>query len=155
MAAKTRALEVLNHAGIAYELLTYTAHTAHFGDHAVEELGVDPALTLKTLVVHYGRDFAACCVPVSAHLSLKKAAKTLGWKNAEMADPKDAQRLTGYVVGGISPVGTTTALRTLIDDSVRPCPTVSVSGGQRGLSVRLDPSDLADVIGAEFCDLMA
>lgn len=155
MAAKTRALEVLNHVGIAYELLTYTAHTDHFGDHAVEELGVDPALTLKTLVVHHGRDFAVCCVPVSAHLSLKKAANALGWKNAEMADPKDAQRLTGYVIGGISPVGTTTALRTLIDDSVRGCPAVSVSGGQRGLSVRLRPSDLADVAGAEFCDLMA
>lgn len=155
MAAKTRAIDVLEHSGIAYELLTYTAHTDHFGDHAVSELGLDPALTLKTLVIHHDRDYAVCCVPVAGQLSLKKAAKALGWKNAEMADPSAAQRLTGYIVGGISPLGTKTQLRTLIDASLAHAPTITVSAGQRGLSVAVNPQDLADAAGAEFADIAA
>ena len=122
MAAKTQALAFLDAAGVPYELLEYAAHTDHFGDHAVAELGIDPAVTLKTLVIHHERDFAVCCVPVAGQLSLKKAAKALGWKNAEMAAPKDAQRVTGYIVGGISPLGTKQALPTLIDASLTPLP---------------------------------
>ena len=155
MAARTRALEALETAGIDYELLEYAAHSDHFGDHAVAELGLDPALTLKTLVISHGRDFAVCCVPVSGHLSLKKAAKALGWKNAEMADPAAAQRMTGYVVGGISPLGTKQKLKTLIDASVADLPAVNVSAGQRGLSAQLHPRDLAELTGAEFAPISA
>lgn len=147
------ALEALQTAGIDYELLEYAAHSDHFGDHAVAELGLDPALTLKTLVISHGRDFAVCCVPVSGHLSLKKAAKALGWKNAEMADPAAAQRMTGYVVGGISPLGTSRALPTLIDASVAHTDRITCSAGQRGLSFAVSPQDLAAAAGAEFADI--
>lgn len=155
MAARTRALEALETAGIDYELLEYAAHTDHFGDHAVEELGLDPALTLKTLVISHDRDFAVCCVPVSGHLSLKKAAKALGWKNAEMAEPAAAQRMTGYIVGGISPVGTSRTLPTLIDASVKTAHHITCSAGQRGLSVAVSPQDLASVAGAQFAEIAA
>ena len=153
MAAKTQALAFLDAAGVPYELLEYAAHTDHFGDHAVAELGIDPAVTLKTLVIHHERDFAVCCVPVAGQLSLKKAAKALGWKNAEMAAPKDAQRVTGYIVGGISPLGTKQALPTLIDASLTPSPTTYVSAGKRGLTVALNPQDLAQVVGASFAPI--
>lgn len=155
MAAKTHALDALKEAGVDHEVLTYTAGTDNFGEHAVEELGLDAAQTLKTLVIHHERDYAICCVPVAGHLSLKHAAKALGWKNAEMADPKAAQRLTGYVVGGISPLGTKQQLRTLIDVSVRDTPTITVSAGQRGLSIALSPTDLARLSDAEFADIAA
>lgn len=150
MTARTRALEALETADIDYELLEYVAHNDHFGDHAVAELGLDPALTLKTLVIHHGRDFAVCCVPVAGQLALKKAAKALGWKNAEMADPKDAQRLTGYVVGGISPLGTARELPTVVDSSVEGAAKVTCSAGQRGLSIAIAPQDLARAVGARF-----
>lgn len=153
MAAKTQALAVLDAAGVPYKLLEYAAHTDHFGDHAVEDLGIDPAVTLKTLVIHHERNFAVCCVPVVGQLSLKKAAKALGWKNAEMAIPKDAQRVSGYIVGGISPLGTKQALPTLIDASLAPSPTTYVSAGRRGLSLALNPQDLARVVGASFAPI--
>lgn len=153
MAAKTHALEVVQEAGVEHEVLSYTAGTDHFGEHAVEELGLDAAQTLKTLVIRHEREYAICCVPVAGHLSLKHAAKALGWKNAEMADPKAAQRLTGYIVGGISPLGTKQALPTLIDASVRHSPTITVSAGQRGLSIALSAADLAELCSAEFADI--
>lgn len=155
MAAKTRALQALDDAKIPYELLSYTAGSDHFGEHAVSELGLDPAQTLKTLVIRHGKDFAVCCVPVAGHLSVKAAAKALGWKNAEMAQPADAQRVTGYVVGGISPLGTSRTLPTLIDASVAHSSTITVSAGQRGLSIALSPADLSNAAGAEFAPIAA
>ncbi len=155
MAAKTQALEIVQNSGVEHEVLSYTAGTAHFGEHAVEELGLDAAATLKTLVIHHERDYAVCCVPVAGHLSLKHAAKALGWKNAEMAEPKAAQRLTGYIVGGISPLGTKQQLPTLIDASVAHTGTITVSAGQRGLSIAMSPVDLAQLCSAEFADIAA
>lgn len=155
MAAKTHALEVVQKAGVDHEVLSYTAGTDHFGEHGVEELGLDAAQTLKTLVIHHEREYAVCCVPVAGHLSLKLAAKALGWKNAEMADPKAAQRLTGYIVGGISPLGMKQTLSTLIDASVRDADAITVSAGQRGLSIAMSPGDLAELSGAEFADIAA
>ena len=153
MAAKTRALEALT--DTPHEVLTYSPSQDHFGEHAAIELELDPTAMLKTLVVAHERDLAICCVPVAGHLSLKAAAKALGWKRAEMADPAKAQRATGYVVGGISPLGTLQTLPTLIDDSVATLPAITVSAGQRGLSVQLSPSDLARLTGATFAPISA
>lgn len=153
MAEKTRALTALH--ATDHEILTYAPSQDHFGAHAAEELDLDPAAVLKTLVVAHERDLAICCVPVDGHLSLKAAAKALGWKRAEMADPAKAQRATGYVVGGISPLGTLHTLPTLIDASVADLSTVTVSAGQRGLSARLSPRDLAELTGAQFAAISA
>ena len=153
MAEKTRALTALH--ATDHEVLTYAPGQDHFGTHAAEELDLDPAAVLKTLVVAHERDLAICCVPVDGHLSLKAAAKALGWKRAEMAEPAKAQRATGYVVGGISPLGTLHTLPTLIDASVADLPTVTVSAGQRGLSARLSPRDLAELTGAQFAAISA
>ncbi|EEI15842.1 YbaK/EbsC family protein [Corynebacterium lipophiloflavum] len=127
MAKKTRAVEAV--AAIDHELLSYTPSRDHFGEHSVAELGLDPSTVLKTLVVQHERDLALCLVPVSGRLSLKAAARALEWKNAALADPGRAQRATGYVIGGISPLGTATELRTLIDAPCAAVPTVTVSGG--------------------------
>ena len=153
MAEKTRALTALH--GTDHEVLTYAPSQDHFGAHAAEELDLDPAAVLKTLVIAHERDLAICCVPVDGHLSLKAAAKALGWKRAEMAEPAKAQRATGYVVGGISPLGTLHTLPTLIDASVADLPTVTVSAGQRVLSARLSPRDLAELTGAQFAAISA
>lgn len=151
MAEKTRALTTLKNT--PHEVLTYTPSQDHFGEHSAQELGLDPTAVLKTLVISHDRDLAICCVPVAGHLSLKAAAKALGWKRAEMADPAKAQRATGYVVGGISPLGTLQKLPTLIDASVTHLPAITVSAGQRGLSARLAPGDLAALTNAQFADI--
>lgn len=106
-------------------------------------------------MITHERELAICCVPVDGHLSLKAAAKALGWKRAEMADPAKAQRATGYVVGGISPLGTKQKLATLIDASVADLPAINVSAGQRGLSAQLSPRDLAELTGATFAPISA
>ncbi|WP_342319178.1 aminoacyl-tRNA deacylase [Corynebacterium mayonis] len=152
MAAKTRALDVL--AGTDHEVLTYSPSQDHFGQHSVDELGLDASAVFKTLVVEGpGGVLAICCVPVASQLSLKKAAKALGWKRAEMAQPARAERATGYIVGGISPLGTITSLPTLIDASATALPTITVSAGRRGLSVRLAPGVLAELSGAQFAEI--
>ena len=153
MAEKTRALTALHNT--EHDVLTYSPSQDHFGEHAAVELGLDREAVLKTLVIAHERDLAICCVPVAGHLSLKAAAKALGWKRAEMADPAKAQRATGYVVGGISPLGTLRALPTLIDASVADLPAITVSAGQRGLSARLRPADLAALTGARFAPISA
>ncbi|QPK83712.1 aminoacyl-tRNA deacylase [Corynebacterium qintianiae] len=153
MTKATRAVEAVG--GTAHEVLRYSPSQDNFGEHSAAELGLDPSAVLKTLVVGHGRELALCCVPVSRRLSLKAAAQALGWKKAALADPARAQRATGYVVGGISPLGTLTALRTLIDAPVSALPSVTVSGGQRGLSIQLSPRDLAALTGAEFVALSA
>ncbi|MCP1387956.1 aminoacyl-tRNA deacylase [Corynebacterium sp. TA-R-1] len=154
MAARTRALAAVK--DTPHTVLEYTPSQDHFGEHAAAELGIDPSATLKTLVIARSdapREMALCCVPVSGHLALKAAAKALGWKHAEMADPAKAQRATGYVVGGISPLGTLTELPTLLDASIKDLSAVTVSAGQRGLSVEIAPEDLARLTGAQFADI--
>ncbi len=156
-AAPTPAVRTLVDADLPFELDTFeTAGSDHFGDQAAAALGVDPGLILKTLLVELDSGgLGVCCVPVSARLSLKKAAAGFGARSAAMADPKKAQRSSGYVVGGISPIGQKTALPTLVDASVEAAGTVWVSGGRRGLDIALAPADLVRVTGARFHDLRA
>ena len=152
MALKTRALEALE--GTPHEILEYSPSQDHFGEHSARELGLDPHEVFKTLLIEGpDRAMAVCCVPVAARLSLKHAARAMGWKRAEMADPARAQRTTGYVLGGISPLGTLTKLPTLIDASAADLETLTVSAGQRGLSAQLSPADLARLTDAQFADI--
>lgn len=125
-------MRLLIDAAVPHHLHTFDPGTDDFGALAAAELaahGVEPGHILKTLVVDTGRELAVCCVPVTGRLSLKKAAAALGVKSVALADPARAQRATGYVTGGISPLGQRQRLRTVIDAGVEKLETVYVSGG--------------------------
>ncbi len=127
-----------------------------FGTEAAEKMGVDPARVFKTLVVAIdGKDLAVGVVPVTAMLSMKLVAKAAGGKKATMADKQDVQRSTGYVLGGVSPLGQKKRLRTFIDDSAQRFDTIYISAGRRGLEIELSPEDLAKLTTAQFSPLQA
>lgn len=113
-----------------------------FGAEAAQALGVNPSRVFKTLLVVAGATLIVGIVPVAGLLDLKAIAAAVGERKAEMADPKLAERKTGYVVGGISPVGQRTKIATVLDDSALQFETVFVSGGRRGLDIELSPTDL-------------
>lgn len=154
----TPATVALTRAGIAFTLRAYDHDPAaeSFGLEAAAALGVEPERVLKTLLASVdpstgsggsGR-LVVGIVPVSGQLDLKALASAVGGKRAEMADPKVAERTTGYVVGGISPVGQRKQLPTVLDESALGYDAVLVSGGKRGLDLELSPHDLVRVTGA-------
>ena len=149
-AGGTPATVALNRAGVAHTLHPY-AHddaTTAYGEEAAAALGVDPARLFKTLLADVGGELVVAVVPVALRLDLKALAALLGVKRAAMADPAAATRSTGYVLGGISPLGQRTRLRTVVDDSAAHHASVYVSAGRRGLQVELAPADLVAVTGA-------
>ena len=138
-------MRVLERAQVRYTLHPYDAeHPADqgHGEAAVAALGADPQQVFKTLVARVDGALAVAVVPVSGTLDLKALATAMGARKAVMADPVDAERTTGYVLGGISPLGQRKALPTVVDDSALDYPTVMVSAGRRGLQVELAPEDL-------------
>jgi len=148
--AGTPATVALTRAGIAHTLHPY-AHadgTSSYGEEAAAALGVAPERIFKTLLADLGAELVVAVVPVARQLDLKALASALGAKKAVMADPAAATRSTGYVLGGISPLGQRTRLRTVVDRSATDLPTVLVSAGRRGLQVELAPDDLVRATGA-------
>jgi Cys-tRNA(Pro)/Cys-tRNA(Cys) deacylase len=152
----TPATLALARAGIVHTVHAYDhdPRAAHYGTEAAERLGLDARRVHKTLVVAVDDGggsrprLAVGIVPVAAMLDLKAMAAALGAKRAVMADVKEAERVTGYVVGGISPVGQRKALPTVLDAGATAFPTVYVSAGRRGLEIELSPADLVRVTGA-------
>jgi Cys-tRNA(Pro)/Cys-tRNA(Cys) deacylase len=145
--AATPAVRTLENEGVSFLLHEYDPTTpaagAHgYGEAAVAALGVDAAQVFKTLVIRVDGVLIVAVVPVSRQLDLKALAAAAGGRKAAMADPADAERTTGYVRGGISPLGQRKALPTVVDDSALSFGTVLVSGGRRGLQVELPPADL-------------
>jgi Cys-tRNA(Pro)/Cys-tRNA(Cys) deacylase len=134
----------LTRAGVPFTLHPYVHDDASstFGEEAAAALGVDPDRIFKTLLADLGGELVVALVPVSRQLDLKALAASLGAKKATMADPGAASRSTGYVLGGISPFGQRTRLRTVVDISAAEFSTVYVSAGKRGLQVELTPADL-------------
>ena len=118
-------------------------HCSNFGEEAAQKLNLDPAGVFKTLLVSDDKQFFVAIVPVTGTLNLKRAAAALKVKKLRMADAKEAERLTGYLVGGISPIGQKKSLVTCIDQSAQSLEKIYVSGGQRGLAIGLAPQDLS------------
>jgi Cys-tRNA(Pro)/Cys-tRNA(Cys) deacylase len=140
----TPATAVLAAAGVSFNLHPYSHDpaAASYGMEAAEVLGIDPARVFKTLMVEVDGKLAVGVVPVSGSLDLKAIAAALGSKKAAMADPAAAERRTGYVLGGISPLGQRQPSPTVVDASALTLETILVSGGRRGLDIELDPRDL-------------
>ena len=156
MARKTRggggtpATAALAAAGIAFEVRSYDhdPRVTSYGAEAAEALGVDPARVFKTLMASLDSRLVVGIVPVTGQLDLKALARALGGSKAVMADVAAAERATGYVAGGISPIGQKRAHPTVLDASALENDTVLVSGGRRGLDVELAPRDLVAITAA-------
>ncbi|WP_116202569.1 Cys-tRNA(Pro) deacylase [Amycolatopsis circi] len=142
--------------------VTHTVHTydhdpraESFGLEAVEALGLEPGRVFKTLVADVDGKLVVGVVPVTGQLDLKALAAAAGGKKAKMADPAAAQRATGYVLGGISPLGHRSRLPVVLDGSALGYPTMFCSGGRRGLEVELDPAELVRLTGAVVAGIAA
>jgi len=154
----TSATKLLSDLSISWvdHFYDHDARAESFGLEAATALGVDPARVFKTLMANVadsGEKLIVGVIPVSEKLDLKKLAMSLGFKRAEMASPLSAERSSGYVVGGISPVGQRRALPTAIDESAQLFDTIFVSGGKRGFDIEISPADLLRATNSTFVDL--
>ncbi len=154
----TPATAALSKAGIDFTTHAYDHDpaTTAFGDEAAEALGVDRRRIFKTLIVtRLGRGLAVAVLPVAEHLDLRAMGAAIGVKRVELADPAAAQRSSGYVLGGISPIGQRTRLATVLDASALDFELIVVSAGRRGLQVELRPQDLVTITGAGTAPIVA
>ena len=147
----TPATVALTRAGVAFVVRSYDHDpgATSYGLEAAVALGVEPGRVFKTLLAEVDGRLVVGIVPVDRQLDLKALAAAVGGKRAVMADPAAAERATGYVVGGISPLGQKRAHPTVLDASAHEHPTILVSGGKRGLDLELAPADLLEVTRAE------
>ncbi|MFF4170341.1 Cys-tRNA(Pro) deacylase [Streptomyces sp. NPDC001744] len=146
----TPATVALTAAGTPFTVHAYAHDPASpsYGEEAAEALGVSPERVFKTLVADVDGELTVAVVPVAGRLDLKALASAVGGKRAAMADPAVVERTTGYVRGGISPLGQRKRLRTVLDASASGHATICVSAGRRGLEVELSPGDLAALTSA-------
>lgn len=152
----TPATKLLDKAAIEYRLHRYQhdPKAESYGGEAADKLGLDPARVFKTLLASTDtHELLVAMVPVNGMLDLKALATAANAKRISMADPAAAQRSTGYLLGGISPLGQKKALRTFIDSSAQQWPTLYVSGGRRGLEIELAPADLAAQTDGAFASI--
>lgn len=152
MSTATPATVALTSAGIAFTAHSYVhdSNTTNFGLEAATALSLDPERVFKTLLADLDGALVVAIVPVTGSLDLKALASALGGKKAEMADPRVAERRTGYIVGGISPIGQKNAHPTVLDETAELFDTIFVSGGRRGLDLELAPADLVAATGAQI-----
>ncbi|MBB4573091.1 Cys-tRNA(Pro) deacylase [Rhizobium lentis] len=157
MSKTTRATQVLSKSGIAFTVHTYDYDPGaeRVGLQAAEALGEAPHRVLKTLMAELDGKPVCVVVPSDREVSMKKLASAFGGKSANMMKPTDAERLTGYHVGGTSPFGQKKIVPTAIEETAFVEPLVYINGGQRGLQVRLDPKDALAVLKAVSAPLIA
>lgn len=152
----TPAVDVLNAAGVDYKLCSYKHDRASesYGLEAATKLGVSPERVFKTLIVESGKVVCMGLVPVCTKLNLKHIAKASGEKKMFMVDPSRAEKVTGYVVGGVSPLGQRRILPAFLDISSTLFETIFVSAGKRGLDIEIEAGDLQVLLGAKVCHLI-
>jgi len=157
MSKSTRATKMLEKAGVAFTVVAYDydPNADKVGMQAAEALGETPDRVLKTLMTLVDGKPACVILPSNREVSMKKLAAAFGGKAAEMMKPADAERMTGYKVGGISPFGQMRAVRTAIEEQAMAHALVYMNGGQRGLQVRLAPGDAVKVLNAVVAPVVA
>ena len=151
----TPATKQLDALGVSYRTVSYEhdADASSYGNESVEALVLDADAVFKTLLASVDGALVVACVPVSSMLDLKALARAVGGKKAVMADPALAEKTTGYVVGGISPLGQRKTLPTFVDEICEALYEMHVSGGRRGLEIALAPSDLISTLNATVAAL--
>ena len=156
MAKSTPATVALNKAGIGFTLheYDYDPNAERIGMQAAEALGVEPARLLKTLMARAGRDIVCVLVASDREISLKRLAAAAGTKDADMLAPAEAERVTGYHVGGISPFGQKKCVRAFIDQAALAQASVLVNGGRRGLQIEIAVSELVRLLEATAAALV-
>jgi Cys-tRNA(Pro)/Cys-tRNA(Cys) deacylase len=157
MSKATRATKMLEQAGVAFTVHSYDYDGAadKIGLQAAEALGEEPARVLKSLMTVVDGKPVCVIVPSDREVSMKKLASAFGGKSAQMMMPADAERVSGYKVGGISPFGQIRSPRVAIEENAMVHELVFINGGQRGLQVRLNPGDVAGLLNAVVCSLIA
>lgn len=153
--SKTNAARLLDKAKITYELIPYTVDPDNLAaEHVAEELGEDINCVFKTLVLHGERSgYFVCVIPGNMEVDLKKAAKAAGAKKADMIPMKELLPLTGYIRGGCSPIGMKKPFPTYFHSTALDFSEIYVSAGQRGLQIRISPSDLIGYCSAQVADI--
>ena len=152
----TPAIQIAKKAGIDFKIHEYphNANASSYGEEAATLLGVNPSRVFKTLLVATNdKKLAVAIIPVNNQLSLKAIAKALGAKKTSMANPAEAEKATGYILGGISPLGQKKRLPFIIDNSINNFDTIYVSGGRRGLEIELKASDLISLCSAKLAEI--
>ena len=157
MAKATRATRMLREAGVAFTVheYAYDPEADSIGLQAAAALGEDAARVLKTLIAKVDGKPVCVILPSDREVAMKKLAAACGGKHAEMMKPVDAERISGYKIGGISPFGQTRKLRTAIEEQALAQELVYINGGQRGLQLRLDPREVVRVLEAVAAPLVA
>ncbi|WP_029003654.1 Cys-tRNA(Pro) deacylase [Azorhizobium doebereinerae] len=157
MSKTTRATQALEKAGVAFRTLSYDYDPSaeRIGLQAAEAIGADPHRVLKTLMAEVDGKPVCVVVPSDREVSMKKLAAAFGGKAAHMMRPADAERLTGYHVGGISPFGQKRAVPTVLEETALIEETVFLNGGQRGLQVEVAPEAARAALGAKAAALVA
>lgn len=155
MARGTPATTALEKAGAAFKLheYDYDPDADSIGLQAAQALGIDPARLLKTLMARAGDATVCVLAPSDREVSLKKLAAAANAKDAAMLKPTDAERITGYRIGGISPFGQKKRMPVFIEQDVLAHPTILFNGGRRGLQIELPPADLVRLLGAKAASL--
>lgn len=156
MSKTTPATQALTKAGIAFSLAhyDYDPNAERVGLQAAEAMGVSAAEVFKTLMAELDGKPVCAIVPSDEEVNMKKLAAALGGKSAQMMKPADAERLTGYKVGGISPLGQRRSVPTALDELATLYDEIYLNGGQRGLQIRIKPADLVAVLGCTLADLV-
>lgn len=152
---KTNAARLLDRLRVSYEIRTYDVDETHLGAAAAaEKLGLPPERVFKTLVARVsGRDVVLACIPATAELDLKALGAAAGAKRADMVPLNEVQPLTGYIRGGVSPLGARRSPPVFLDRSAEAWPAISVSAGVRGCQILIAPQDLIRAANATLCDI--